>query len=193
MLLARHLACERGGRALFRGLALDVRAGSLVEIRGANGCGKSRLLRILAGITNDWSGQLDRQVEALYIGHENGLQPKLTVLENLRWIASLHGARENAIRQGLEAFAVTGLIHRPCETLSVGQQRRVALARLKMRAAMLWLLDEPTNSLDAASERRFLALLARHIEAGGAAVVATHGTDGSVSDFPVAATRVIEL
>ena len=193
MLVARHLACERGGRALFRGLALDVNAGDLVEIRGANGSGKSRLLRILAGITNDWSGQLDRQVEALYIGHENGLQPKLTVLENLRWIASLLGADESAIRQGLETFAVSGLVHRPCETLSVGQQRRVALVRLKIRDSRLWLLDEPTNSLDAASERRFLALLARHINAGGAAVVATHGTDGTVSNLPAAATRVIEL
>ena len=81
---ARHLACERGGRFLFRGVSLSINAGDLIEVHGANGSGKSRLLRILAGITNDWSGQLQVNVPALYIGHENALHPDLTVREKPR-------------------------------------------------------------------------------------------------------------
>jgi len=171
---ARHLSCERAGRTLFRGLTFSLCPGQLLEVRGKNGSGKSRLLRILAGVTRDWSGQLERPERILYIGHENGLNPKLTVLENLDWLAQLHGAKRSAIEGGLKAFAMIRLAHRLCETLSVGQQRRAALARLIFDDAKLWILDEPTNSLDHASEARFNALLSAHIEAGGAAIIATH-------------------
>ncbi|MCY4040590.1 MAG: heme ABC exporter ATP-binding protein CcmA [Gammaproteobacteria bacterium] len=192
MLEARHLSCERGGRILFRGLSFSLQAGQSLEIRGRNGSGKSRLLRILAGITSDWSGQLDRAERALYLGHENGLHPKLTVLENLDWLASLHGAERSAIQDGLTAFEVTPLAHRPCETLSVGQQRRAALARLVFDDAKLWILDEPTNSLDATSEARFHALLAAHIEVGGSAVIATHaGASEQARGWPC--SHVLEL
>ncbi len=192
MLEARHLSCERGGRVLFRGLSFSVQAGQLLEIRGRNGSGKSRLLRILAGITSDWSGQLDRFERTLYLGHENGLHPKLTVLENLGWLASLHGAERPAIHDSLKAFEVASLAHRPCETLSVGQQRRTALARLVFDDARLWILDEPSNSLDATSEARFRALLAAHMEAGGGAVIATHaGASEQAGDWP--SSHILEL
>ena len=174
----RHLSCERAGRTLFRGLSFAVQAGELLEVRGANGSGKSRLLRILAGITRDWSGQVERRVPALFLGHENGLNPKLTVHENLQWLASLYGASDAVIEEGSKTFAVARLAHRPCETLSVGQQRRVALSRLVFADARLWLLDEPTSSLDARSEARFRQRLATHLDAGGAAIVATHANRG---------------
>ncbi len=176
LLEARHLACERGGRFLFRSLSLTLNAGELLEIHGANGSGKSRLLRILSGITSDWSGEVKRQVPALYIGHENGLHPDLTVRENLEWIASLCGASKANIDQGMNAFATRHLMHQPCRSLSVGQSRRVALSRLLYDTHSLWLLDEPTNSLDARSVAGFHGLLAKHLASGGAAVIATHTT-----------------
>ena len=185
----RHLACERGGRFLFRGLSLALDAGELLEIHGANGSGKSRLLRILAGITSDWSGDIRLEVSALYVGHENGLHPDLTVLQNLEWITSLCGAPKASIDQGLKAFGTRHLTHQPCHTLSVGQARRVALSRLLYDASPLWLLDEPTNSLDAKSVARFDALLANHLESGGAAVIATHTTGAHKSDLPRAEAR----
>lgn len=178
----RHLACQRQGRCLFRGLSLTLGTGELLEIHGANGSGKSRLLRILAGITSDWSGEVRLRVSALYIGHDNGLHPDLTVLENLEWITSLCGAPQARIDQGLGGFGTRHLMHQPCRTLSVGQARRVALSRLLFDTSPLWLLDEPTNSLDAKSVTRFDALLAKHLESGGAAVIATHTLDARSSD-----------
>ena len=189
----RHLACERGGRFLFRGLSLTLNAGELIEIHGANGSGKSRLLRILAGITSDWSGDIKLDVPALYIGHENGLHPDLTVLQNLEWIASLCGAPKANIDRGLNAFGTRHLMHQPCHTLSVGQARRVALSRLLYDASPLWLLDEPTNSLDAKSVARFDTLLANHLESGGAAVIATHTTGPDKTDSPQAEVRRASL
>lgn len=183
-LKTRHLACERGGRFLFRSLSLTLDAGELIEIHGANGSGKSRLLRILAGITSDWTGEVNLEVSALYVGHENGLHPDLTVLENLEWITSLCGAPKASIDQGLKAFGTRHLMHQPCHTLSVGQARRVALSRLLYDASPLWLLDEPTNSLDAKSVARFDALLANHLEAGGSAMIATHAAGSDMGDLP---------
>lgn len=185
----RHLACERGGRFLFRGVALRVDAGELLEIHGANGSGKSRLLRILAGITSDWSGEVKLKAPALYVGHENGLHSDLTVLQNLEWITSLYGAPRASIDQGLEAFGTRHLMHEPCHRLSVGQARRVALSRLVYGAFPLWLLDEPTNSLDATSVARFNGLLANHLESGGGAVIATHTTGAQKSGLSQAEMR----
>lgn len=171
---ARHLTCRRADRTLFKGLSFALGAGELLEIRGANGSGKSRLLRILAGVTRDWSGSLDVREAALYIGHENGLHPQLTVKENLEWAASLVGAARDAYVPGLAAFKVRHLLHHMCGALSVGQSRRVALSRLVFESARLWLLDEPTNSLDAQGRACFRALLVDHLHRGGAVALATH-------------------
>ena len=189
------MSCERTGRSLFRGLSLSVQAGDLVEVRGKNGSGKSRLLRILAGVTRDWSGKIERRETALYIGHENGIHPKLTVRENLEWLARLQGSPASAVRESLSTFSVAPLSHRPCETLSVGQQRRVALSRLAFDTSRLWLLDEPTNSLDSKSEARFWQVLDRHLQGGGAAIIATHAShdEQALVSTPAASRHVIEI
>lgn len=154
--------------------------GELLEIRGANGSGKSRLLRILAGVTSDWSGSLSVNEPTLYIGHENGLHPRLTVKENLEWAASLAGAAKDAYAKGLAALKAQHLLHHMCDTLSVGQSRRVALSRLVFETARLWILDEPTNSLDAAGRECFRRLLVDHLLSGGAVALATHGGQATV-------------
>ncbi len=184
---------------LFRGLSFSVRAGELLEIHGANGSGKSRLLRLLAGITKDWSGKLEVAAASLYIGHDNGLHPDLTVMENVEWLASLCTAPSASIDAGLAAFGVRHLARQPCRKLSVGQQRRVALSRLVHDSSPLWLLDEPTGSLDARRVKGFRVLLARHLESGGAAVIATHATGaGNTGTTPLSgvssrAARILRL
>lgn len=171
----------RGGRMLFRDVSFDVRSGGALLLRGPNGSGKSTLLRILAGLlqpetgTLDWSAG-DADVETLrhYYGHADGLQPNMTVDENLGFYASLFGSPAENADEALEAV---GLLHcGPLQAgfLSAGQKRRVAFARLLSVKRPVWLLDEPTSALDAASSEKMTGFMAEHIRAGGILVAATH-------------------
>jgi len=176
LLRARSLTCERDGRVLFAQLDLAVAAGDVIELRGANGSGKTTLLRCLAGLTADFEGDVERRAPIAYCGHRGGVKGELTPLENLRWYAALRGIEADArtLRGALDAMGLEGYALTPCQQLSAGQQRRVALARLRFLAAPLWLLDEPLTSLDEGGCAIVRALLDGHRRHGGGAICATH-------------------
>ena len=183
MLEARDLACLRGERAIFAGLSFRVAPGEALLLTGANGAGKSSLLRLLAGLLAPAEGQLlwdgadalaDRPGHAArlrYLSHQDALKPSLTARENLDFFARLWGGDPDAALAALGLGPLAGL---PARVLSSGQKRRLALARLALAPAPLWLLDEPTVGLDAASVGRLGGLLARHRSAGGMVLAATH-------------------
>ncbi|WP_456305707.1 heme ABC exporter ATP-binding protein CcmA [Falsiroseomonas tokyonensis] len=183
MLEARDLACWRGDRAIFAGLSFQLEAGGALLLLGANGAGKSSLLRLLAGLIPPAEGALlwdgadalaDRVAHAArlrYLSHQDALKPSLTARENLLFYSRLWGGD---VAGALEAVDLTDLAELPARILSSGQKRRLALARLALAPARLWLLDEPTVGLDAASVARLGGLLAAHRAAGGAVIAATH-------------------
>jgi heme exporter protein A len=177
------LACIRGDRAIFAGLSFSVPAGGALLLTGANGAGKSSLLRVLAGLLPAAGGEVllegtpsrtDPAGHALrlrYISSQDALKPALTVAENLAFYAALWGGD---VPPALEALGLSPLASLPGRVLSTGQRRRLALARLALAPARLWLLDEPSLGLDAASVSRLGMLMARHRDAGGAILAATH-------------------
>ncbi|CAH2600662.1 heme trafficking system ATP-binding protein [Rhodovastum atsumiense] len=181
MLQAENLAAFRGERLVFAGLSFSVAAGGAMLLVGPNGSGKSTLLRLLAGLGRVEAGRLlwDGQ-DALadlpthagrvrYLGHQDAVKPGLTVAENLRFWGA-----PTAITRALEAVDLARLADLPGRMLSAGQKRRLAIARMAMTPAALWLLDEPTLGLDVASVGRFGELLAAHRSRGGIVVAATH-------------------
>ncbi|MCF5756001.1 cytochrome c biogenesis heme-transporting ATPase CcmA, partial [Pseudomonas syringae] len=156
-LQATALACERDGRMLFENLDLHLHAGDMLQISGPNGCGKTSLLRLLCGLMQPTAGQvvLDAQPvdrgpaapgsKLLWIGHAPALKDVLTPLENLSWLSALHQpADAGAIATALDAVGLAGFEDVPCHTLSAGQQRRVALARLYLPPPPPSLLDLPS-------------------------------------------------
>ncbi len=176
LLAARALSCEAAGRALFRDLSVVAKPGDLVEIRGANGSGKSTLLRCLAGLAVPAQGQVERNAALHYLGHRSGVAGPLTPVENLRWLARLQGVRVSSetLEQAMDRVGLGAERHDFAATLSAGQQRRAALARLLIGDVPLWLLDEPLAALDDAGAALVRELIASHRAAGGAAICATH-------------------
>lgn len=190
-LTGRGLACRRGGRLVFAGLDLDLDPGELLVITGANGSGKSSLLRLLAGLVRPAAGRLswgDQDIaagagafgdHAHYLGHADGCKPTLTAVENLAfWVALREGCdRHRARRQALHGLAWQGLDpigDIACRYLSAGQKKRVSLARLAASMAPLWLLDEPTLGLDAVAIHRLTGAIEGHLARGGLVIAATH-------------------
>jgi heme exporter protein A len=183
MLTAENLAVLRGERAVFAGLSFTLAPGDAMLLVGANGAGKSTLLRLLAGLLAPAEGRLlwdgtdalaDRAAHAArlrYLSHQDALKPALTAQENLAFFARLWGGDAES---ALAALALAPLAELPARVLSSGQKRRLALARLALAPAALWLLDEPTVGLDAASVERLGLLLARHRAGGGMVLAATH-------------------
>jgi heme exporter protein A len=181
-----RLACERGGRKVFADLTFSVGAGEALLVTGANGAGKTSLLRLLVGLLRPMSGtfglehgETDATVaeQSHYLGHQDALKPSLTVAENLTfWTRYLGHGADTAFaldRTGLSALA--GL---PSGFLSAGQRRRLSLARLIAVKRPVWLLDEPTTALDTSSQARLADLMREHLAGGGIIVAATHGAIG---------------
>jgi heme exporter protein A len=183
VLAAEDVAVFRGERLVFRDLSLTVPAGGALVLAGPNGSGKSTLLRLLAGLVRPAAGRLQWDGEdaladiaghgrrVAYLGHQDAVKPGLTVTENLRFAAAVSG---RPVLAALQAVALQDLADLPARMLSAGQKRRLALSRLVLSAAPVWLLDEPTLGLDTASIERFGSLLATHRAAGGMVVAATH-------------------
>jgi heme exporter protein A len=187
MLEVINLECVRGDRTLFKDLNFKVAAGELIELRGANGSGKTSLLRILGGLAAPaagavrWQGKNIRKLSeeyfaaVAYLGHQNGVKSELSAIENLSISSGLSGrnlskdqAQQILVRVGLSQYAM------PTRFLSAGQRRRVGLARLLSSMASLWLLDEVLTSLDEAAVNMTRDLISEHLEQGGMAIIATH-------------------
>ena len=185
-LRADELTCSRGGREVFRGVSFNLAAGQALLVSGRNGAGKSSLLRVLAGLIRIVSGRLALEggvpeltiaEQAHYLGHQDALKPALTVAENLEFWAEFLGTR-CAIEPALEAVDLVRLADLPAAYLSSGQRRRLSIARLIAVPRPIWLLDEPTSSLDAPSQKRLAGLMHDHLGGGGMIVAATHGPIG---------------
>lgn len=180
------LACRRAGRLIFRDLAFRLAAGQAAALRGPNGVGKSTLLRQLAGLIPVAEGDArldgvslarDRQgfqERVAYAGHLDAVKPALSIGENLALWAGIHGKGAARAGAALDRFGLGAIAARPAAQCSAGQKRRLGLARLLVMDRPLWLLDEPTVSLDSDAAALVADLVREHLAAGGLALIATH-------------------
>lgn len=193
-LIAHDVSCERDDRMLFEGLTVSVQQGDLIQLVGPNGAGKTTLLRLLAGLNQDFDGEVrwhgekiqrcfqEYARQRLYIGHLSAIKKVLTPLENLRWfVSSWPEVTEDALWQALEEVTLAGYEDVLCQQLSAGQQRRVALARLLVTPAALWILDEPFTALDKDGVAWLEGHIARHVESGGSVLITSHH---ALTDIP---------
>lgn len=192
------LAGVRGGRTLFKNLDFEVGVGQLLWLRGQNGCGKTSLLRLAAGLARPehgevlWDGRDARRVERagrpLFIGHANALKEDLTLIEALGFLLRIHGRPHDGatLHAALDQLDLNHRRHAPVRTLSQGQRRRAALARLAVeRHASLWILDEPFDALDADGVQRVDGLLRAHLRRGGSVLLTSHLPPGAALLQPI--------
>jgi heme exporter protein A len=186
-LSASDLVCRRGGRDVFAGVSFSVAAGEALTIRGRNGAGKSSLLRMVVGLVRIMHGRLDLQggdpeltigEQAHYLGHQDALKPSLTVAENLRFWSAFLGGAYGSVGEPLAAVGLEALADLPAGYLSAGQRRRLSIARLLAVKRPIWLLDEPSSTLDAAAHERLTEFMRAHLAGDGLILVATHGAIG---------------
>ena len=178
---ATDLACERGGRIVFTDVSFAVESGRFLELTGPNGAGKSSLLRLISGLSEprhghlklaDGDGDLSLAEQAHYIAHGEASKSALSVTENLVFWRDFLGGGDLA--SALSAVNLASLADYPVALLSEGQKRRLALARLALVKRPIWLLDEPSVGLDAASQKLLVSLMRRHLKTNGIIIAATH-------------------
>ena len=187
-LIIENLACQRGDKVLFHHLNLQIQAGDFVQIEGHNGIGKTSLLRIVAGFAIPLEGkvrwnseEIFKQREAfnydlLYLGHQSGIKPELNAWENLcfyQQISHCHQGDE-ILWNVLQTVGLLGREDIPAAQLSAGQQKRIALARLWLSEAPLWILDEPFNAIDKKGVAVLTALFEQHAQRGGIVILTSH-------------------
>ena len=179
----RGVRCIRGGREVFSGLDFDVSAGEALAVTGANGAGKTSLLRLIAGLLAPAGGSValdggDHELtvaeQAHYLGHRDALKPALSVAENLAFWGGFLGPGASDPPSALAAVGLAHIAALPAAYLSAGQRRRLSIARLLTVQRPLWLLDEPTSALDSAGQDMFAGLMKDHLRHGGLVVAATH-------------------
>ena len=185
MLSAQNLTLARGGVPVIAGLDFALAAGQALILRGPNGAGKTTLLRTIAGLQAPVSGTISGADDAIaYAGHADGIKAMLSVRENLQFWAQVFGG--GAIDAALDAYALHPLADRLAGTLSAGQKRRLGLSRLLVTGCPVWVLDEPTVSLDVDAVAMFAAAVRAHLASGGAALIATQidlGLEAEVLDI----------
>ncbi|WP_339766207.1 heme ABC exporter ATP-binding protein CcmA [uncultured Pseudosulfitobacter sp.] len=178
------LSVARGGVPVLAGVSLSLMPGQALVLRGANGSGKTTLLRTIAGLQPALAGTVTGAEDRIaYAGHADGLKAMLSVAENLSFWAAVFGTRD--VARALDAFALEPLADRLAGTLSAGQKRRLGLARLLVTGRPIWVLDEPTVSLDASAVALFADAVRAHLAQGGMALIATHidlGLEAAVLD-----------
>ncbi len=198
MLEAVNLGCTRGDRRLFKGLNFSIKPGELIELRGANGSGKTSLLRILCGLATPAEGEVRWQgtnIRSLgeeysrvvsYLAHQNGVKDELSAIENLRISCGVAGNTLSTVnaQKILERVGLSRQQNLPARSLSAGQRRRVALARLLTSVATVWILDEVLTSLDDTAIKLSRQVISDHLSKGGLAIIATH------QELDLAAARV---
>ena len=186
-LAGRGIRCVRGGREVFAALDFEVASGEALAITGANGAGKTSLLRLIAGLLTVAAGsialeggeaELSLPEQAHYLGHRDALKPALSVLENLIFWRDFLGGDASDPAESLRAVGLDHAARLPAAYLSAGQRRRLSVARLLAVRRPIWLLDEPTNALDAAGQNMFAGLMQDHLARGGLIVAATHAPLG---------------
>lgn len=177
LLSVEALTLYRGSRKLAANLNFALESGTALHLRGSNGAGKTTLLEVLSGLRRLEEGCIRCQPESTelhWLGHKNALNLSLTPQENLEFWCGLHAVDTAGIFAALEKLGVGRVRHRACRTLSAGQKRRTALARLLLSPRKLWLLDEPLDGLDAQGLSLFAEMLNRHLQQDGAAVITSH-------------------
>ena len=184
-LIGEGLACERGGRELFREIAIHLDQSEGLLIEGPNGSGKTTLIRAIAGLGRFFAGRLTLEggeaeaslgEQAHYVGHADAIKPQLTVAENLAfWARFLGGGPSGGnVDAGLDAFGLHDIADLPAQFLSAGQQRKLALSRLTLVRRPIWLLDEPGTALDRAAQTELAGLMDAHVQGGGILLATTH-------------------
>ena len=186
-LSGRDVRCVRGGREVFSGLDFEAASGEALAVTGANGSGKTSLLRLIAGLLTiadgsigleDGETELTLPEQAHYLGHRDALKSALSVLENLSFWRDFLGGEAFDASASLAAVGLDHAAHLPAAYLSAGQRRRLSIARLLVVRRPVWLLDEPTSALDTGGQSMFAALMGDHLARGGLIVAATHAPLG---------------
>lgn len=173
MLKVSDLSVARGGVKLLEGVSFELAAGQALVLRGPNGVGKTSLLRTVAGLQPALGGAIQLEPDSFaYASHADGIKATLSVEENLTFWAQVFGS--GGVEAAISAYDLQSLRERPAGALSAGQGRRLGLARLLVTGRPLWLLDEPTVSLDAEAVGMFAEAIKSHLQSGGAALLATH-------------------
>ena len=194
-LIGDKLSVERGGRALFAGLSFRVTAGETLLVTGPNGAGKTTLLRMMAGFAAPAAGRIvleggeadgTLREQCHFVGHANAIKGGLTVVENVRFWADFLGPSLSSVDAALDAFGLAPLRAIPAAYLSAGQKRRLGLARLLVLRRPIWLLDEPTSSLDRTAQEALTEVANAHLRDSGIIVAATHVPLGFASSRELA-------